>query len=250
MYNIIADLHTHTIASTHAYSTIAEMVSAAKRKNLYAIAITDHARMTPGAPGEFYFEALCNLPLIQEGVKVITGMEANILDFDGNIDYRPKDNINFLIASVHRIPHISLDNPTIEKCTQMYLNIAHNKYINAIGHPGSNTHKFDYDIVIPEFKKNNKIVEINAKSFLTRKENVQNCREIALACKKFDAPIMVSSDAHFHTEVACFDSALEMLSEINFPEELIINSSVERLEEYLTKHTNIIENRKIISGGF
>ena len=39
---IIADLHTHTIASTHAYSTITEMVQAASAKNLYAIAITDH----------------------------------------------------------------------------------------------------------------------------------------------------------------------------------------------------------------
>ena len=51
MYNIIADLHTHSLASTHAYSTIREMVDSAAEKGLKAIAITDHARTMPGAPG-------------------------------------------------------------------------------------------------------------------------------------------------------------------------------------------------------
>ena len=51
-YTIIADLHTHTIASTHAYSTVTEMVQAAAAKGLYALAITDHARTMPGAPRE------------------------------------------------------------------------------------------------------------------------------------------------------------------------------------------------------
>ena len=49
---IIADTHTHTVASTHAYSTAQEMITAAKEKGLYAIALTDHAYRMPGAPGE------------------------------------------------------------------------------------------------------------------------------------------------------------------------------------------------------
>lgn len=48
--NIIADTHCHTLASTHAYSTLSEMVHAAAVKGLYAIAITDHgvAMQAPG----------------------------------------------------------------------------------------------------------------------------------------------------------------------------------------------------------
>ena len=39
-YTIIADLHTHTLASNHAYSTVTEMVRAAGEKGLYALAVT------------------------------------------------------------------------------------------------------------------------------------------------------------------------------------------------------------------
>ena len=38
-YHLIADLHTHTLASTHAYSSLTEMVQAAANKGLSAIAI-------------------------------------------------------------------------------------------------------------------------------------------------------------------------------------------------------------------
>ena len=90
-YKLIADLHTHTIASTHAYSTVTEMVRAAGEKGLYALAITDHARTMPGAPGPWYFSCLHELPLHYRGVLTIAGIEANVLDFEGNIDLEPKD---------------------------------------------------------------------------------------------------------------------------------------------------------------
>ena len=47
---IIADTHTHTIASTHAYSTLLENVGYAKKAGLRAIAITDHGPAMPDAP--------------------------------------------------------------------------------------------------------------------------------------------------------------------------------------------------------
>ena len=38
----LIDLHTHTIASDHAYSTIMELVSQAKVKGMSLFAVTDH----------------------------------------------------------------------------------------------------------------------------------------------------------------------------------------------------------------
>ncbi len=51
----VADMHMHTIASTHAYSTLEEMLAAAARKGFFAAAITDHGAAMPGRlePGIF-----------------------------------------------------------------------------------------------------------------------------------------------------------------------------------------------------
>lgn len=48
----------------------------------------------------------------------------------------------------------------------------------------------------------------------------------------------------FETQVKDHTAALEMLREIAFPEELILNANTNRLIEYLRAHTNILENRK------
>ena len=82
---IVADTHCHTIASTHAYSTIMENVNEASKKGLYAIAITDHANNMPGSPGPFYYENLRVIPKNINGVYVLKGIEANVIDYNGNI---------------------------------------------------------------------------------------------------------------------------------------------------------------------
>ena len=48
--NDILDLHTHTLASGHAYNTIMEMAAAAKDAGLQFLGITEHAPQTLSAP--------------------------------------------------------------------------------------------------------------------------------------------------------------------------------------------------------
>jgi len=45
---LLADLHTHTVASGHAFSTITELATAAAGKGLELIAFTDHGPSVPG----------------------------------------------------------------------------------------------------------------------------------------------------------------------------------------------------------
>ena len=244
-YKLIADLHTHTIASTHAYSTVTEMVRAAGEKGLYALAITDHARTMPGAPGPWYFSCLHELPLHYRGVLTIAGIEANVLDFEGNIDLEPKDGerLDWVVASIHHLGLEGLKDPDVEKTTHLWLQVAKNPKVNVIGHSGDPLFAYDYEKVIPVFGENHKLVEINNHSFEIRKENIGNCKKIALCCKRHGVHIVVDSDAHFETSVGKFDFALEMLSEIDFPEELILNASQERLDDYLSRYTHIFERR-------
>lgn len=246
MYTIIADLHTHTLASTHAYSTVQEMAVSARDKGLFALALTDHARSMPGAPGPWFFTSLHELPLVYKDVLLLAGMEANVLDFSGTLDISDieRQRMDWVVASIHNIGLPGLENPTVDKCTQLWMHVAHDPVVNVIGHSGSPEFRYDYETVIPEFGRCHKLVEINAHSFDTRQANVPNCRAIALCCKKYGVPIVVNSDAHFETSVKDHAAALEMLAEIEFPEELILNANKGRLLEYLRRHTNILQNRK------
>jgi len=236
---IIADTHTHTIASTHAYGTVKEMVEEAAALGLYAVGITDHGPKMPGSPRKWYFNNLCAIPSTYLGVRVLKGAETNITDFEGklDIDVHTLSGLEWIVASVH-YPTLDTSSmmPTVETCTQLYLNAANNPYINVIGHCGTPEYAFDYEKVIPVFAEKGKLVEINDSAFKRAKSSVTNCIKIAKICKKVGAPIIVNSDAHFMTELGRFDGSLRMLEEIEFPEELVVNSSVERFEKYLSEH--------------
>lgn len=246
-YHLIADLHTHTLASTHAYSSLTEMVQAAADKGLSAIAITDHAFSMPGAPRpeEFYFRCLNELPLYHRGVLTIVGIEANIMDFEGTLDVSEEEFncLDWGVASIHHLGQEGLKDPDPEKSTHLWLQVAKNPNIHVIAHSGDPLFSYDVDKVIPAFGENHKLVEINNHTFEAREQNVENCKKIALACKKHGVPIVVDSDAHFETQVGNCSRALSMLEEIDFPEELILNASEERLHAYLREHTHIFTNR-------
>ena len=46
-YHSVMDLHTHTVASGHAYCTLREMAKAASDKGLELLGITEHAPKCP-----------------------------------------------------------------------------------------------------------------------------------------------------------------------------------------------------------
>ena len=234
--NIIADTHTHTRASTHAFSTVQEMITAAARKGLYAIALTDHGYAMPGSPGKWYFESLGALPSTVDGVRVLKGVEANVMDFDGSLDMSDKvlKGLEWVVASIHC--GLCKGKASVEAATNAYLKLAENPYVNVIGHSGTPKFKYDFERVIPELAHNGKLIEINDNTFYCRKDSCENCVEIAKLCKKHGAYIIVNSDAHFSSRVGHCSCAMEMLEEIDFPQELIINTDESRFKKYLEQN--------------
>ena len=229
---IAADLHCHTIASVHAYSTLRENIEAAKKKDLYALGITDHGSGAPDSPPLSYFENLISLPNEVDGIQLYRGVEANIMDYEGNLDLpeRVLKKLDIVIASFHKT---CIKPGTVMEHTKAYLRIAENPYVDIIGHSGSVDFAYDYERVIPVFGKNHKLVEINAHTFICRKESIENCKKIALLCKRFCVPVIVNSDAHSEFEVGQCKKAEAMLMELDFPEELVVNSEQERIKSYL-----------------
>ena len=241
--NLIADTHTHTLASTHAYCTLMEMVHAAAQKKLFAIAITDHGATMPGAPGRWYFRNLKVLPREMEGVLILRGEETNVTDFEGGTDLNTEDlpSLDWVVASIHEVT-MRDKAPTVEKVTDAWLQIAENPSVRVIGHSGSEQYRYDYEKVLPVFAKNGKLVELNESTFKGRSRSVPNCTKIMKLCKKYGVPIIVNSDAHFSTQVGCFPRSMQLLEEIGFPEELIVNSSVDRFCAYLRRYTGVFSN--------
>lgn len=236
--NLIADTHMHTTASTHAYSSLQEMVHEAAVKHLYAVAITDHGYAMPGAPGRWYFQNLTVVPRILEGVVVLRGQETNVVDYDGNTDLDEESaaSLDWVIASIHE-PCMPKEGCTREAVTNLWLQIAKNPKINVIGHSGSAGYAYDYETVIPEFGRTGKLVELNEGTFHVREDSVPNCVAIMKLCKKHGVPIVVNSDSHFSSQVGCFENSLRLLKELEFPEELVVNSGVTRFRSYLSLYS-------------
>ena len=80
------DVHTHTIASGHAFSTLQEMAQAASEKGLKLLGITEHTAGIPGSCAPIYFRNLYVVPRHMYGIELMLGAEINILDCNGNLD--------------------------------------------------------------------------------------------------------------------------------------------------------------------
>ena len=81
------DTHTHTVASTHAYSTIHDYLPIARAKGIKLFATTDHGPDMADAPHFWHFVNLHVLPRVVDGVGILRGIEANIKNIDGEIDF-------------------------------------------------------------------------------------------------------------------------------------------------------------------
>ena len=114
-YNSVLDLHTHTIVSGHAYSTLREMAKAASDKGLELLGITEHAPKMPGTCHLFYFDNLRIVPRELYGIELVLGSEVNILDAKGTVDLPQKtmeklDIIICIISMAHfRTPDIQAE---------------------------------------------------------------------------------------------------------------------------------------------
>ncbi len=234
---ILADVHTHTSASAHAYSTLYENMCAAQKKGLELVACTNHAPGMEDAPHIWHFYNFKAVPRVISGVKFMGGAEVNILNERGDVDLCDADmeRLDIVIASIHT--------PTyMEKMggdhTKTWLNVIENPYIDILGHSGSPDYSYDIETIVRAVKNSNKCIEINNSSFKIRKRNVERCREIALACKRIGTQIVVNSDAHFMDSVGEVDLAVSMLEDIDFPEELIMNLNADKIVNYISQKKN------------
>ena len=232
------DFHVHTVASTHAYSTIEENAKAASDRGLIAIALTDHAKSMINAPLDFYFKALKVVPDNLFGVRILKGIEANISDYDGSLDVGDDllSSLDIRIASMHTLT--LKGEPSVSKCTEAYLGAVRNRNIDILGHSGQVYFRYDYETVIKECAIFKKLIEINNASFYNRPDSIENIKKILKLCRKHSVSVIVDSDSHTADRVGDMSYASALLDEMRFPKELVINSTKDQIKDYL-KSRNI-----------
>lgn len=237
---LIADTHTHTLASTHAYSTVLENAKFASEIGLSYLGITDHAPGMTDAPHWWHFENLRVLPDELYGVKLLKGIEADLCGFSGELDVT-NDQLSILswvVASIHRQV---MPKGNVEEITSAYIGAARNPYVDVIGHSGLAAYPYDYDAAIQEFARLGKLVEFNQGTFFSRPASAENCVRIALCCKKHGCRTVINSDAHFAYRIGQAPDVFRMLREIDFPKELVVNADLNRFEAYLAERKRRID---------
>lgn len=238
--NYLLDSHTHTIASGHAYSTLHEMARTAAQKGLSLLGITEHAPGMPNTTNAGYFSNMRILPRRMYGIEVMHGAEVNIMDYRGSLDLDTDllKKMDVTVASLH-IPCIKPG--TREENTNAFLEVMKNPYINIIGHPDDSRYPIDYLALVQAAKEHGVLLELNNGSLNplgARKDPVPNDVVLLRYCMQYQVPVILNSDAHTQEDVGnhCFSDIL--LEALHFPEELIVNRSVEIYKTYINRYRN------------
>lgn len=250
-YRILGDVHTHTLYSRHAYSTIQENVQAAAHAGLEILGSTDHLScMLFPEQHVRNFQYFINMgiwPREWQGVTLLHGCEADVEGLDGSLfgqDIACTEDItgralrrertlfervtsaaDYVIASVHNAEFAS--GCDVARITDMYVAVLEQPRVLILGHTGRSGLPYDLDTVLTCAKKRHKLIEINEHSLQSAGPHQDMCRRIAERCAELGVGITVSSDAHIAPQIGRFDAAERMLAEIHFPRELIMNRGCE-----------------------
>lgn len=244
--NLYGDYHTHTIFS-HGSGTIEENVKVAIAKGLKEIAICDHG------PGHYlYGVKRKNIPIMRDQIdrlndkysgeiKILLGVEANLIGFDGNIDvddslikitdllllgyhygitpHSFRDGLGFyLMNPISKILPISRKS-IIELNTQAFIKAIQNHPIDFITHPGSKA-KVDIRLLAKEAAKTGTALEINSKHSQLSVESIKIAMEE-------NVDFIINSDAHRPEDVGNVQESIGRAIEAELPLDRIININKE-----------------------
>lgn len=232
----IMDLHTHTIASGHAYNTLYEMARAAAVRGVKLLGVTEHAPKVPGTCNEFYFINFKVIPRKLYGLRLMMGAELNILGEDGQVDLTPKylNRLDFAVASIHE--QCFSCRSEVQRNTRAYVNVMKNPAVRIIGHPDDDRFPVDYETLACAAKEYKVLLEINNSSLTpgtSRKGAHENYLKMLEQCKKHQVSVVINSDAHCEAAVGCHALAHQLLKEAGFPQELVVNDSIEKAAAFL-----------------
>ena len=233
---VLVDTHSHTVASTHAYSTVHDYFTQAKLKQLQMFSITDHGPEMPDAPHPWHFGNMKVIPRVVDNVAMLRAIEGNILNTQGDLDVLPgmMPYLDFIIASFHEPVFAPSD---VATHTQAMVNVIKQGQCQIIGHPGNPNYPIDIEAVLTAAKANNVAVEINNSSFThSRQGSEANCVAILEMAVRLGTKVSFGSDAHIAYHIGDFHQCIAKAKQVGLPETQIVNRTPESFLAFLHEH--------------
>lgn len=236
--NICMDLHTHTTASGHGYSTLKENIEAAQTVGLKYLGLSEHGPAMPGGPHVFFFSNYRCIPREYNGLRLFCGIEANITDYEGKLDLEEGwlRRMDYVIASIHPV---CMTPGSRKENTRASVQAMKNPYVKILGHPDDSRIPLDYDELVRAAKEEKIALEVNNSSLhpqAARTGGRENIITLLDTCMKYQVPILLGTDSHVCYTVGKFDEAMRLIREVDFPEELILNAR----EDAISKVVNCL----------
>lgn len=228
------DLHTHSIASGHAINTIDELIDYASKLGLTHLGITEHGPSMEGAPHEGYFWISDKIPQLIKGVNVYLGIEANILNKEGDIDLSQDilKTQRIVSAGLHKkTPYI---NNTKSNNTEAIINTIKSGLCAIITHPLRDDFQVYIEPIVEAALNNNVLLELNNQTFSDISENtLKEYTKMIRLIKEKGGYVILGSDSHINFTLGNFDNILNHSSKIGLDDKIIINNYPGKIKEYL-----------------
>lgn len=249
--DIKADLHVHTIASCHGFSTVLENMTYGIQAGMEYIAVTDHY-YCHGSTIDIMNEAHRMISVNRcsdryMGMTVINGAEFNFGAADSVLACKDILNrVRWKLLGLHDwflkkpIPSYTMKDITKILFETVY-DMSDGVYPTAIAHIErglKDTNDFSKDTLIKVMqnvlifaKDNDLYMEVNESS--AKNKDLQDIMRIWIKMAKENGnKICLGSDAHFALHVGIFDNAITLLNEVDYPKELILNCNRTALNQF------------------
>ncbi|MCL2431661.1 PHP domain-containing protein [Candidatus Bathycorpusculum sp.] len=233
------DMHIHSIASGHSISTVNEIVTQARRKRMTHIAIIEHGPSMVGAPHQGYFWISDKLPRSFGALRVFYGCEANIIDSCGQLDL-DEDKLrsqSIVLAGLHeRTPYPC--NLSRQENTNAIVNAMKNRAVSIISHPIRPQFPIDIATVVEVAAQKRIILELNTQYIRSAvgTEYIDQYKLLIDYAKKYDAKLIINSDAHAHYFIGDDFVLRELGKTLNLSNNLLLNFDSNNLEKILEEH--------------
>lgn len=234
MKPLIADLHTHSILSGHAFGTVRELAFEAAARNIKILGVTEHGPGIPGTCDPIYFRNFIDAPRSLYGVEMLYGSETNVLNSgEVDLDQRHLNYLDYAIAGIHGLCY---EDVGIVKNTDNVVRCMENPKVKFISHPDANNFPLDYKALVEGAKQYHTALEVNNSSLRKPKLRpgcVENYEKMLPLCMEYGVNIIVNTDSHDPSQVGDFTLAMVLLERLEMNENLILNNDAEKLKAFL-----------------